>query len=239
MKLADLEDVKRSHYVREMFSRIAPRYDLMNRVMTGGQDVTWRREVIRRAALPPAGLLLDLGAGTGDLSFEALRSCPCCGVMAADFTHEMMRAGQDRVEKSGRRAIPYWCAADALNLPFAAESFDALVSGFLLRNVIDVRGALREQARVLKPGGRWVALDTTRPRPSPLSPLVKLHLHLAIPILGRLLTGQPDAYRYLPESTENFLEAEQLAARMAEAGLREVGFRLAMFGTVAIHWGVK
>jgi demethylmenaquinone methyltransferase/2-methoxy-6-polyprenyl-1,4-benzoquinol methylase len=222
-----------------MFARIASRYDLMNRLMTAGQDIAWRKEVIRRAVLPPGGRLLDLGAGTGDLVFEALRRFPGCRPVAADLTLEMMLAGRGRraAQGPGRRIL--WCGADALHLPFPDRSFDAVVSGFLLRNVPDVRQALAEQARVLKPGGRLVALDTTRPRPSFFSPLVRLHLRLVIPLLGCLVTGAPEAYRYLPASTQGFLTAEQLAARLLEAGLGEIGFQVRMFGTVAIHWGRK
>ena len=132
-----------------------------------------------------------------------------------------------------------WSAADALNLPFASESFDAVVSGFLLRNVTDVKRSLREQRRVLKPGGRLVALDTTRPRPSMFTPFIQFYLHVGIPTLGRLLAGQPEAYRYLPQSTEHFLSAEQLAAVMQESGIRQVSFHLLMAGTIAIHWGEK
>ena len=233
--MAQLNGDERALYVQDMFSRIAHRYDLMNRLMTGGQDIRWRRAVIRRAATPTGGLLLDLGAGTGDLAREALRRQPGSNAVAADFTLEMMRAGRMRTGASELR----WCGADALHLPFPDDCFDALVSGFLLRNVADIRASLGEQVRVLKAGGRWVALDTTRPQGGLLYPLVMLHLRFVIPGLGRLLTGQADAYRYLPESTENFLRAEQLASRMVEAGLQEVGFQLFMFGTVAVHWGRK
>jgi demethylmenaquinone methyltransferase/2-methoxy-6-polyprenyl-1,4-benzoquinol methylase len=233
--LANLSGNDRARYVQEMFSRIAPRYDLMNRLMTAGQDMRWRREVIQRARLPSQGRILDLGAGTGDLAFEALRQQPEIKPFAADFTLEMMRRGKHR--QAFRQ--PEWTAANALNLPFAENSFDAVVSGFLLRNVVDTRVALREQMRVLRPGGRLVALDTTRPRLTVLSPLIHIHLHLVIPFLGRVLTGQGEAYQYLPDSTEAFLPAELLAARMSAAGLRQVGYRLLMFGTVAIHWGEK
>lgn len=221
-------------YVQDMFSRIAHRYDLMNRLMTGGQDLRWRRITIRQLALPHGGLLLDLGAGTGDLAREALHQQPSSLAVAADFTLEMMRSGKRHPGAELR-----WCAADAHQLPFPDGCFDGLVSGFLLRNVTDIQASLREQVRVLKPGGRWASLDTTRPRPGLLNPLVKAHLHFMIPFLGRLLTGQADAYRYLPETTENFLRAEQLASKMIDAGLQEVGFQLYMFGTVAIHWGRK
>jgi demethylmenaquinone methyltransferase/2-methoxy-6-polyprenyl-1,4-benzoquinol methylase len=225
---------ERARYVKDIFERIAPRYDLMNRLMTGGQDLAWRREVIRRASLFAGARLLDLGAGTGDLGREALRQAPDCLPVLADFSLGMMRTGQ-------KRAAPAldWSAADALYLPFADESFDAIVSGFLLRNVTNLQRALGEQLRLLKPGRRMVALDTTRPRRSAWSPLIWAHMHLVIPLLGWALTGQRDAYLYLPTSTEGFLKAEDLAVRMAAVGFRKVGFRRLNFGTIAIHWGEK
>ena len=220
--------------VRGIFTRIAPRYDLMNRLMTGGQDLRWRKEVIRRACLPPQALLLDLGAGTGDLAREALRQHPDCHPLASDFTLAMMHKGKKRPH-----APRDWAAADALSLPFGPNHFDAIVSGFLLRNVVDLPQALREQYRALKPGGWWVALDTTRPHPNLLSPFIRFHMHRIIPFLGWLLTRQVDAYTYLPDSSENFLRAEELAAHLAAAGFRQVGFRRRMAGTIAIHWGQK
>jgi demethylmenaquinone methyltransferase/2-methoxy-6-polyprenyl-1,4-benzoquinol methylase len=228
-------DSERARDVQKMFTHIAGHYDLMNRLMTAGQDMRWRREVIRRTSLPAHGRLLDLGAGTGDLARLALQKNPGCLVTAADFTLGMMQEGRKEVSPAGLE----WSAADALNLPFASESFDAVVSGFLLRNVTDVKRSLREQRRVLKPGGRLVVLDTTRPRQSLLTPFIQFHLHVGIPTLGRLLAGQPEAYRYLPESTEHFLSAEQLAAVMQESGFRQVSFHLLMAGTIAIHWGEK
>lgn len=224
----------RARYVQGMFTRIAPRYDLMNRLMTAGQDARWRREVIRQASLPPGARLLDLGAGTGDLAAEALRQHPDSTPVAADFTLEMMRIGQHRPHAPGR-----WNAADALNLPYPDSTFDAVVSGFLMRNVTDIQRALREQYRVLKPGGWIVTLDTTRPTRSLLSPFIYIHMHAVIPLLGWLLTGQRDAYTYLPETSENFLRAEELLARMAAVEFKEVGFERRMFGTIAIHWGKK
>jgi demethylmenaquinone methyltransferase/2-methoxy-6-polyprenyl-1,4-benzoquinol methylase len=220
--------------VQNIFTRIAPRYDLMNRLMTGGQDVGWRRMVIARARLNSGDRLLDLGTGTGDLAREALRQQPGCTITAADFTLAMMLTGRRR-PGTGLN----WSAADALHLPFARSSQDALVSGFLLRNVADLDQALREQLRVLKPGGRWVALDSTRPRRSLLSPLIHFHMHRVIPFLGGLLTGQRDAYTYLPETSETFLRAEELAAHLAAAGFKQIGYKRLNFGTVAIHWGEK
>ena len=217
-----------------MFNRIAPRYDLMNRLMTAGQDLRWRREVIRRAQLGPNARLLDLGAGTGDLAREALRQHPDCNALAADFTLGMMRVGQRHAPPA-----PDWSAADALALPFASQHFDAIVSGYLLRNVSDLPLALKEQFRALKPGGWLVSLDTTRPVRSILTPFIQFHMRTIIPLLGSLITGQRDAYTYLPSSSENFLDAATLAAALSTAGFEEVGFQRRMFGTMAIHWGRK
>lgn len=229
---ADLPLENKSKYVQGMFNRIAPRYDLMNRLMTAGQDLRWRRDVIRRAQLGPNARLLDLGAGTGDLAREALRQHPDCKALAADFTLGMMRAGQQHAPPS-----PDWSAADALALPFDDRQFDAVVSGYLLRNVSDLPLALREQHRALKPGGWLVSLDTTRPGRSILTPFIQFHMRTVIPMLGALVTGQRDAYTYLPSSSENFLKAEDLAKALTAAGFVEVGFQRRMFGTMAIHWG--
>jgi demethylmenaquinone methyltransferase/2-methoxy-6-polyprenyl-1,4-benzoquinol methylase len=232
--MANLSGGERAHYVQGMFARIAHRYDLMNRLMTAGQDVSWRQEVIERAGLPQVGRLLDLGAGTGDLSRQALRQIPGCRPVAADFTLEMMLAGKKRP-----MASLDWAAADALCLPFPDEHFDAVVSGFLLRNVSNLPQALAEQRRVLKPGGRIVTLDTTRPERNLLSPLIRFHLHTLIPALGRLVAGDGEAYTYLPDTTEGFLSAEELKECLSQAGFGQVGYLRRMFGTIAIHWGVK
>jgi demethylmenaquinone methyltransferase/2-methoxy-6-polyprenyl-1,4-benzoquinol methylase len=235
--VAQLSGAERARYVQTMFGRIAGRYDLMNRLMTGGQDVRWRRLVIDLAALPPGGRLLDLGTGTGDLALEALRRDARLTAAGGDFTLEMMRVGRRR--PGGARVR--WAGIDALSLPFEAGLFDAVTSGYLMRNVVDVHLACAEQYRVLKPGGRVVCLDTTPPprTRSLLRPFINLHLHVIIPALGRLVAGASDAYTYLPDSTEGFLPAEELAARLTAAGFQAVGFRRLMFGTMAIHWGTK
>jgi len=230
--MANLTGRERAQYVQDMFARIARRYDVLNRLMTGGQDVRWRREVIRLAGLKPSGMLLDLGAGTGDLAREAMSQNPNARILAADFTLEMMRVGR-------RPQDPPYSTADALNLPFQASTFDAIVSGFLMRNVTDVNRSLQEQYRALKPGGRIVILDTTRPGRNILSPFIWLHMHGIIPLLGRIVSGTDDAYRYLPDSTEGFLVAEELAGHMTAAGFRNVHFKRLMFGTIAIHWGER
>ena len=218
-----------------MFARIAGRYDVMNRLMTFGQDLAWRKQVIDLTRLPPTGHLLDLGTGTGDLAIEALRRSSHLRAVGGDFTLEMMRVGQQRPEA----ARVQWAGTDALNLPFPDNTFDAVTSGYLMRNEMDVRRAWAEQYRVLKPGGRVVCLDTTPPPQNLLRPFILLHLRFVIPTLGRLIAGASEAYTYLPDSTENFLPAEKLAARLTEAGFTDVHFQRLMFGTMAIHWGTK
>lgn len=234
--MSDLKGEERAEYVRSMFSDVAPRYDLLNRLMTAGQDVRWRQIVARRAQPAFADRVLDLGTGTGDIAREILRICPSCHVVAADFTKQMMLVGKEKAENAQQ---PDWVAADGLQLPFPSDSFDAVVSGFLLRNLGDLDTGLREQRRVLRDGGRFVSLDTTPPPENPVTPLLRFHLRRVIPLLGRLVAGQAQAYSYLPQTTEGFLEPEVLSARLQGAGFRRVGFLRLMFGTVAIHWGVK
>jgi demethylmenaquinone methyltransferase/2-methoxy-6-polyprenyl-1,4-benzoquinol methylase len=233
--VSHLTGSERARYVQGMFSRIAGRYDVMNRLMTGGQDVRWRRLVLDLALVPPGGRLLDLGTGTGDLALEALGRDATAVAIGGDFTLEMMRVGRRRPGGSRVR----WLGVDALHLPLPDETFDALTSGYLMRNVSDIGQALAEQFRVLKPGGRVVCLDTTPPPRNLMRPFINFHLHVIIPFLGRLVAGASDAYTYLPESTESFLAVEQLAESITQAGFRDVHFRRLMFGTMAVHWGTK
>jgi demethylmenaquinone methyltransferase/2-methoxy-6-polyprenyl-1,4-benzoquinol methylase len=228
--------------MRDMFGRIATRYDLMNRLMTFGQDQRWRRFVVRQARLRPGAWLLDIATGTGDIAFEARRLVPSLRVVAADFTLPMMRVGQQR-ERNQRHASAgprvAWQAADTLRLPYADNTFDAVTSGYLFRNVTDIPGALREQIRALKPGGWLVTLDTTPPPRNALWPFIQFHLRVVIPTLGRLVTGQADAYKYLPESSLDFKTADELAELMRAAGLVSTQYKRFMFGTMAVHWGQK
>jgi demethylmenaquinone methyltransferase/2-methoxy-6-polyprenyl-1,4-benzoquinol methylase len=225
---------KHPRAVQDMFARIAGRYDLMNRLMTAGRDQAWRRRVVDLAALPSGGCLLDLGSGTGAIAFEALRRRPDALVVGADFTLEMMRLGQRRAAPT-----PAWVGADALRLPFPENTFDAVTSGFLMRNVVDVEAGFAEQRRVVKPGGRVVCLETSPPPDNALRPFIDFYLQRVIPVLGHLVTGQAEAYRYLPASTRAFLTPEALGAIMEGVGLRQVRYERWMFGTIAILVGVK
>lgn len=234
--MADLQGEERARYVQQMFARIAGRYDLMNRLMTFGQDVRWRRYVIRQAQLPPGGRLLDIATGTGDIAYEGLRQYPDIQAVGGDFTIEMMQAG--RAHYPERRCI-HWTVADTLSLPFPDHTFDAVTSGFLLRNVIDAPAALREQWRVLRPGGWVVVLESSPPKDNLLRPFIAIHMAYVIPTLGRLITGEADAYRYLPSTTQRFQNPGALAVTMRDAGFINVEYRLFMFGTIAVHVGQK
>lgn len=224
------EPSKKADSVRDIFTRIAGRYDLMNRLMSGGRDLAWRRKMLSSVSYPPHPRVLDLGAGTGDLSREVRRLSPEASITAADFTLGMLFAGKEW------RAI-HPCNADAMCLPFGDNMFDVVISGFLVRNVEDVDACLAEMARVLKPGGQVLILDMTRPRSKMLAPFIRFFLNRIVPLIGTLVTGQKDAYTYLPDSTQSFLRAEELAAKMGSAGFTNVSFDILNFGTVAIHRG--
>ena len=230
-------------YVQGMFSRIAGRYDVMNRVMTFGQDGRWRRLLVAAAAVPPGGRLLDIATGTGDVAFAALRQADAPAmIVGTDFALPMLHLAQRRRarESPAKMQRLHWTAGDTLCLPFASGTFDAAASAFLMRNVIDVAAALREQVRVVRPGGRVVVLDI--PRPEYLTwqhRLSRLYLRRAVPLLGMVLAGHRDAYQYLPLSAESFLTPAELASIMEMSGCTQVSYRLFMMGTVALHVGCR
>ncbi len=231
-----MKQLRQSHErpdVRTMFDRVAKRYDLLNRMITFGFDSMWRRRVIEEADLSPGGRLLDVGAGTGDMAFTAHKKEPAARITAADFSYGMMKKGRSR---PGGNQIP-WCCTDALALPFADGTFDAVTSGYLIRNVVNPARAFQEQLRVLKPGGRVVCLETSPPKQNLLRPLIALHLKVTIPFLGRLVGGNQAAYTYLPDTTRNFMRPHEMVTTMREAGFESIRYELLMFGTMTIHSG--
>ncbi len=221
--------------VRAMFARIAHRYDLMNRLMTGGLDLRWRQQAIRACALPPDARILDVGVGTGDLAAEALRQRPGALVVGCDFTLPMMIRGR---RKPGRDRIR-WVGGDALRLPFSDEQFDAVVSGFVMRNVANLDLAFQEQARVVRPGGRVVCLEAVRPPHRVWTPFYRFYFHRIVPLMGWIVAGDRAAYTYLPQSVEGFFTLEELAHAMTRTGLILQEARTFMLGTVALVVGVK
>ncbi len=230
-----IEGPEKAAHVRKMFGRISGGYDLMNRLMTLGRDRYWRRYMVKEAALPRGARLLDVGTGTGDIALEALRHDPALSITAMDFSSRMMQVGRRR--PAGQKVM--WCQADALQLPFPEARFDAVTSGYLVRNVIDARRVFEEQMRVVRPGGRIVCLDTTPVPRSALRPFVLFHLKFVIPLLGYLLTRNRAAYVYLPESTQAFMTPDRLASLMRSVGLNDVSYRRFMLGTMAVHVGIR
>jgi demethylmenaquinone methyltransferase/2-methoxy-6-polyprenyl-1,4-benzoquinol methylase len=210
--------------VRGMFDRIAPVYDLMNRVMTAGLDRRWRRLAVREVVWP-GDRVLDSCCGTGDLAVEAERRGG--RVVALDFSERMLERAR---RKSGTIE---WVQGDALTLPYGDGEFDAVTCGFGVRNLADLEGGLREAARVLRPGGKIAVLEITRPR-GLLRPFFRLWFDLLVPLAGKVLPGGK-AYTYLPASVRRFPGPEDLAALFVSAGFENVRFKLLGAGSVALH----
>jgi demethylmenaquinone methyltransferase/2-methoxy-6-polyprenyl-1,4-benzoquinol methylase len=233
--------IRPSDDVREMFNRIVPRYDLLNRVMTGGRDVAWRKLAVREALRhvnPVDARVLDVATGTGDLAI-ALRDARANEVVGLDFSAAMLAeaAHKDRHRPIGPPIT--WVEGDAMALPFPDASFDAVTVGFGLRNMPNYAAALGEMVRVLKPGGMLVCLETTQPSLPVLREGINIYFRQVVPFVGRLLSGDEDAYRYLPASSAVFPGAETLGQMMYRAGLKNVRYLLLAMGTVALHTGRK
>ncbi len=220
--------------VRSMFDAITPVYDRMNRLMTFGQDRSWRRFLVRKIAPQPGEKILDLATGTGDLAFEVLRQQADVSVWAGDFAVQMMKQGQQR--QHAERI--HWLACDALSLPFADDCFDAVICGFLLRNVEDRNRAQREILRVLKPGARFASLDTMPPSGF-AKPLVWVACRFAVPLLARLMTGRSGAYRYLGDSTLGFASPSVLLDELRSVGFEAGGMQKFWMNSVAVIWARK
>lgn len=218
-----------------MFDSIAGQYDLMNRVMTLGQDQRWRKFVVAKAGDAKQGRVLDLATGTGDIAALYKESFPKATVIGGDFAQNMLAEAGKRFAD---RDIS-WQACDANFLPFGDDFFEAVTFGYLLRNVDHAPTVLNEVYRVLKKGGRIVCLDTTPPGKNILYPFIRGYLRWGIPLMGRLIASDEAAYAYLTGSTMDFYKADDLATEFRHAGFQKVGFKKFMMGTIAVHWGEK
>lgn len=228
----------RRHHVREMFRRVAPRYDLLNGILSLQLHHYWRRRVVQMLRLSPDSRVLDLCTGTGDLAIELARTLgPAGEVVALDFCEPMLRMGRDKARRRGLNHT-VWLHADALQLPFASHQFDAATMAFGLRNLIDKPAAFREIYRVLAPGGKVAILELTRPQRAPMRWLYDLYaLHL-LPRIGKRLS-QADAYLYLPMSIQHYEDRATIADYMQQAGFTQVSYRDLTCGVVCVHIGVK
>jgi demethylmenaquinone methyltransferase/2-methoxy-6-polyprenyl-1,4-benzoquinol methylase len=221
-----------------MFDRIAGVYDLMNTAMTAGMHHRWRERAADRAELEPGDSALDVCCGTGDLAFELARRVGSGGVVVGcDFSEPMLELARRTAAGRGVGQVRFeW--ADALELPYPDEAFDAVTVGFGARNLADLERGLAELTRVLRPGGRLVILEITQPRRPPLSTFYLLWFDRIVPVLGAI-AGDSDAYAYLPQSVKRFPSPLRLAELIAASGLERIGYTVLAGGIIAIHSGAR
>ena len=224
-------------YVQEMFSGIAPRYDLMNDVLSLRQHYNWRKLAVSLANVKAGDTCLDVCTGTGDFALDLAKAVTQTGrVVASDFCEPMIRNGLHKLPTASAPVTMMVSNAEAL--PYSSDRFDAVTVGFGIRNVAHIDCALREMSRVAKPGGRVVILEFNRPRQKWYKPFVDFYLFRILPRIGGLFSRR-EAYTYLPESMKQFVSREKLESLMREAGLRDISIRDLNFGTVCIHIGTK
>jgi demethylmenaquinone methyltransferase/2-methoxy-6-polyprenyl-1,4-benzoquinol methylase len=223
---------KRSAEIQGMFGRIAHRYDLLNRVLSLGRDVSWRRAVAQRVAAARPTLVLDVCTGTGDLALAIGDGL----VVGTDFCLPMLDLAKKKIVDRGRR-LPL-CAADALRLPFPDGSADVVTVAFGVRNFSDLGAGLAELARALRPGGLLLVLEFSRPR-GPLAPFLGWWARTVPPRIGRMMSGDSEAYSYLPASVSTFADGAEMCRNLTAAGLDHVRARPMTGGVVTLYEGVR
>jgi demethylmenaquinone methyltransferase/2-methoxy-6-polyprenyl-1,4-benzoquinol methylase len=223
-------------FVRDMFASIAPRYDLTNRIMTGGMDERWRRRAIQILAPQPGSRILDLCCGTGDVTFQLLRTDPTLDVTGLDFCLPMLEGARARAPHDARGKATF-LEGDVMALPFEDASFDGATMGFSLRNVVDIDATLREIRRVLKPGSRFVNLDVSKAPNKLWKAIFDLYFYRLVPIIGGAVGGSKQAYSYLPQSLTHHPDARALRECFARAGFTHANVLPLMGGAIAIHSG--
>ncbi len=231
----------RDTQVRNIFDRIAGRYDLLNRIISFRLDALWRRKLIRVLGLAgrPAWVL-DMGTGTGALALDACRVlAPGARVMGVDFSRAMLQRARRQGARAGREPRADYVMAHALAVPVRNEVFDAVMSAFVLRNVGDLEGFFRESYRVLKPGGQVASLDMFPPPQGFFSRLYWLYFGRLMPCIGSVVSGDPTAYRYLSDSVRSFVAPEKVAETLASTGFMDTRIHRYLRGAVCLHVATK
>jgi len=226
-----------ARWVRDMFGRLAHRYDLANHVLSFNIDKRWRRltvERVRDILCRPSAVVLDICCGTGDLVM-ALEDARGAAVLGSDFCHPMLVAAEQKIARRNGRSRLF--EADALALPLPDQSVDLITVAFGFRNLADYEAGLVEMRRVLRPAGRAAILEFSQPPNRAFRALYNFYSRRVLPRIGGVITGSPDAYRYLPESVRKFPSAEELAEDMRRVGFRDVAFERFTGGIVALHLG--
>ena len=232
------EDADRAGYVRGMFGSIAGRYDLMNTLMTGGRHHAWRR-MAARELVRSGDSIVDVGCGTGDLSFACL-DAGAARVTGVDVAAPMLPIARAKAARRGEAArATVFAAGDGTRLPLPDESVDGWCSAFVVRNIPDLDAAIAEAWRVLRPGGRLANLEITRMKAGVLRPFARFHFTRVVPVMGRLISGHRSAYKYLPVSVDHFDTPEEFTARLTRAGFEVRTVRSLMLGTIALHVAEK
>lgn len=235
-----LEEEKRSEHIRQMFNSIASSYDRLNRIISLGLDIRWRKQGIDRLAVYQPRQVLDVATGTGDLAIELLEQIPSIErINATDISEEMMRMGREKVRHLGLEQVIEFSREDCTALSYPDNSFDAVTIGFGIRNFEDIPQAAREIYRVLRPGKPFMILELTEPRNYLLRLGYKLHAGVFIPLVGRMISHHGEAYRYLPRSISRVPQREQMTKIFVEAGFREVSYHSFKPGVCTLYMGIK
>jgi demethylmenaquinone methyltransferase/2-methoxy-6-polyprenyl-1,4-benzoquinol methylase len=241
--MTDAPGAPTTEKVRGVFTRIARDYDRMNRILSMGLDQSWRRRLVREAALTPGCEVLDVAAGTGDVAFAIARTGVPALVVASDFTPEMLDIARAKAQATpalldGPTALRFE-HEDGQALTYADGTFDVVTVSFGIRNMPDRAAGFREACRVLKPGGRYLILEFTAPTAVWFRPLFRLYLGVIVPVLGKVITGDRASYQYLNDSIMQFPSTEALAAELRGAGFAEVRWVSMLFGAVNLHVSMK
>ena len=222
-----------------MFDNIAPNYDLLNRVLTLGIDTRWRAKAIKQLKDHKPLTVLDVATGTGDFALEAYKRLKPNKIVGIDISHEMLELGRKKISKKALTEKIEMIKADSENLPFEADSFDAVTASFGVRNFENLEKGLQENHRVLKSGGKIVILEFTKPRIFPFKQLFNLYFRYILPVIGRVKSKDPAAYKYLYESVQAFPDYNEFLEVMKNVGFRSCSYTSLSFGICAIYQGEK